>query len=154
MHMEDQVEIIKAINASRPFVISLLQSEKLPTADLPDQLENFYVAIKDNEVIGAIGLEKYGDCGLLRSMVVNSRYRSNGVASKLVTALERQAIKLGVTSMYLLTETASSYFERKGYEKVDRSVVPEQIKSTTEFSSTCPASATVMKKRITAELTS
>jgi len=89
----------------------------------------------------------------LRSMVVSSRYRSNGIASELVTALEKQAITLGVTSMYLLTETASSYFERKGYEKVDRSVVPEQIKSTTEFSSTCPSSATVMKKRITAEVT-
>ena len=50
--------------------------------------------------------------------------------------------------MYMFTETAPQYFERKGYEKISRDSVPKSIHASSEFSSVCPVSAIVMKKSL------
>ncbi len=143
-----QIEITKADDKFRQSIVSLLQAEKLPVKDLPSPLDNFFVAVEDNNVIGVIGLEQYDKCGLLRSMVVNIQYRNKNIASRLVNKLEEKAGSLGIESIYLLTETAMAYFEKKGYEKISRTEVPKSIQASTEFSSVCPDSAIVMKKAI------
>ncbi len=143
-----QIEIIKADDKLRQSIVSLLQAEKLTVEDLPSLLDNFFVAIEDNKVIGVIGLEQYDNCGLLRSMVVNNCYRNKNIASRLVNKLEEKAGSLGIESIYLLTETATAYFEKKGYEKISRTEVPKSIQASTEFSSVCPDSAIVMRKSI------
>jgi len=48
--------------------------------------------------------------------------------------------------LYLLTTTAESFFQNFGYRTVERSLVPDLIQETVEFSSLCPDDATVMKK--------
>lgn len=143
-----EINIVKATSRQRQEVINLLAEEHLPTADLPAQLDNFFVAADNHKVIAAIGLETYADCGLLRSMVVNKAYRNRHIAASLVNAIEALAKDSGIACMYLLTETAAVYFEKKGYEKIDRNDVPEAIKVSSEFSSVCPVSATVMKKQL------
>ncbi len=52
-------------------VIGLLRAADLPTAGLRPQLEDFLVADEDGRVVGAVGLEVYGDAALLRSAVVD-----------------------------------------------------------------------------------
>lgn len=52
----------------------------------------------------------------------------------------------GVETLYLLTTTAAGFFADRGYERVDRSVVPAPVRGTTQFSTLCPESATVMRK--------
>ena len=146
--MQEQFNIKKATADMWPTIISLLQSEKLPIDDLPDHQENFYVAIQNKKVIGVIGLERYCHNGLLRSMVVSKQHRNQGIASKLIDELEKQASKLHVTAIYLLTESAPAYFERKGFRKINRLEAPEKIKSTSEFSSICPAGAILMQKQL------
>jgi amino-acid N-acetyltransferase len=141
--------ITKATDEQRNAIISLLGTEKLPTEDLPTHLENFFVATDNNKVVGSIGLEKYGNCGLLRSMVVNRDYRNKNIAAALVMELETYALAQGIAEMYLLTETAAAYFERKGYSKVERDNVPTALRASSEFSLVCPVSATVMKKSLT-----
>ena len=146
MNTINHATITKAIAAQRQSIIQLLQAEKLPVDDLPASLDNFFVATDNNNVIAAIGVELYGDCGLLRSMVVDRDYRSKYIASQLVQELESHAKTNGVNCMYLLTETASQYFERKGYQRIARDQVPEPLKASSEFSHVCPVSAIVMKK--------
>jgi amino-acid N-acetyltransferase len=139
-------KIIRSKEDQRQSIISLLQAEKLPTEDLPGSLNNFFVALEGDAVIAAIGLEQYGNCGLLRSMVVNKEHRNKSIASALVKELENESIALGIDCIYLLTETAPLYFERKGYKAVTRDETPEAIKASSEFKNVCPASAIVMKK--------
>lgn len=137
-----------ATNHQRQAIIELLQGEKLPIEDLPASLDNFFVAMDNTKVVGAIGLELYGDYGLLRSMVVSKDHRNKSIASQLVQELEQYATTIGVNCMYLLTETAQNYFERKGYQKITRDEVPEGLKASSEFSHVCPISAIVMKKSL------
>ena len=149
MNRAYQTTITRATTNQRQSIIQLLQSEKLPVDDLPASLDTFFVATEDDNVIGAIGLELYGDCGLLRSMVVDKEHRNKNIASGLVQRLESHAKTIGINCMYLLTETAPQYFERKGYQRTTRDEVPESLKASSEFSHVCPVSAIVMKKPLT-----
>jgi amino-acid N-acetyltransferase len=142
------MKIIQANQTHRSAIIELLKNEKLPVADLPGNLDHFFVAVIDNEIIGAIGLEHYPPFGLLRSMVVRKDHRNQKVAAELVETLEQHAADLKIEWIYLLTETASPYFEKKNYQRVERTEVPDKIKQSTEFSSVCPVSAIVMKKAL------
>ncbi|HTD41439.1 MAG TPA: arsenic resistance N-acetyltransferase ArsN2 [Mucilaginibacter sp.] len=139
--------INEAINY-REAILALLSSEKLPEDDLSATLENFLVATGDDELTGTIGLEIYGDYGLLRSLVVKPAFRNQNIASKLVAQIETLASSKGLRAIFLLTETAPDYFARKGYQKITRNEVPAEVQRSSEFSHACPQSAIVMKKDI------
>ena len=144
--MNTEYKIENATNQQRELIVSLLESEGLPVNDLPGDLANFLVLLNDAKIIGVIGLERYDKSGLLRSLVVDKNYRNKNAASALVAGLEKVAHSLELDSIYLLTETAPNYFERKGYKRIERNEVPLPVQSSSEFSTTCPASAIVMKK--------
>ena len=129
-------------------VISLLQEEKLPVSDMPDSMEHFFLAMDGMKVIGAIGVEQYERFGLLRSLVVNKEYRNQNIASSLIKALEQHARTVAIDSIYLLTETAPHYFEKKGYRIIKREEVPAPVQASSEFSHVCPQSAIVMNKKL------
>ena len=140
--------IAKATNEQRQEIISMLQAENLPVEDLPVVLDNFFVAMEGGKLVGAIGLELYGNYGLLRSMVVGKAHRNRNIASQLLQVLEQYAKDKGSNAIYLLTETASQYFERKNYRQVSREDVPNELQGSSEFSHVCPVTAVVMKKAI------
>jgi amino-acid N-acetyltransferase len=139
------------IDQAQPYqeqVIALLAAEKLPVADLPETLDNFIVAIQDAKVVGVAGVEIYGNYGLLRSLAVKPDNRGSGIASKLLARLDITSKQKGLTELYILTETAPDYFERKGFAKITRESVPTEVQGSSEFSHVCPVSAIVMKKSI------
>lgn len=140
--------IQKATREDRAALVSLLQSQKLPTEDLPAVPEDFFIATEEDKLVGLIGLERYGTHGLLRSLVVHPDYRNRQIAERLVEHLEETATASGITSLYLLTQTAEKYFRRKGYQTITRSNVPPALVQSSEFSHVCPASATVMEKAL------
>ena len=139
------MEITEAINY-REDIIALLSSEKLPTSDLPVSLNNFLVMIDNDEMIGVIGLETYGNYGLLRSLAVHPGSRNRNIAGKLVEQIEKLAKTEGLKAIFLLTETAPGYFSRKGYQVIARSEIHAEIQQSSEFSHICPQSAIAMKK--------
>jgi amino-acid N-acetyltransferase len=139
------MQIEKAENY-RAKVIDLLATEKLPSDDLPQTLENFVVAKQDEDIIGVAGIEIYDSYGLLRSVAVSAAYRGKGIANQLLDNVERLAAAKPLREIYLLTETAPEYFSKKGYQKITRAQVPAEVQQSTEFSHVCPQSAIVMKK--------
>ncbi len=139
--------IAQATNQRETIAATLLLA-KLPIEDLPETLDNFLVAIENGRLIGVIGLEIYGDYGLLRSLAVLPAHRNKGIAGKLIERLESLAGLKGLKELYLLTETAPEYFASKAFQKISRDEVPDEVKTSSEFSHVCPASAIVMKKSI------
>jgi len=130
----------------REAIARILSAEKLPVDDLPELLDNFLVAIESEELIGVAGLEIYGAYGLLRSLAVVAAYRNQGLAWKLIERVESLAATMGLKELFLLTGTAPGYFAGKGFQKISRDEVPEELKQSSEFSHVCPVSAIVMKK--------
>ena len=146
--MRNQIDIIPFNSEYRAALISLLQSERLPVEDLPQDLSNFYMAIDNGSIVGAIGLEIYDRSGLLRSLVVKPEYRKMKIATSLVDELEKQARTFGINEIYLLTETARNYFSKIGYEETGRDEAPASLKESSEFSHVCPSTAIFMRKKV------
>ena len=126
----------------------LLAANDLPHDDVHSGAATFFVAESGDEVVGVGGLEVYGSVALLRSVVVEAWARGEGYGSALCDALEARARDAGVDVLYLLTTTAAEFFERRGYEVVERDAAPAEISETSEFRDLCPASATCMRKRL------
>ena len=140
--------LIEPINNKSADIAEILSAEKLPVDDLPGTLDNFLAATENGLTIGVVGLEIYGVYGLLRSLAVLPGYRGKGIAGKLIEQLESLAARSGLKALYLLTETAPEYFAGKGFQKITRDEVPDEVKQSSEFSHVCPVSAIVMKKSI------
>ena len=70
--------------------------------------------------MAAAAIERFGDDGLLRSVVVAPDHRGSGVGQALVAAAEALAREAGIRDLWLLTETAIDWFPRLGYEVVER----------------------------------
>jgi amino-acid N-acetyltransferase len=126
-----------------------LQINKLPIEDIQD-----YYAIKGRmflgyydelgELVGSGGLELHGDAALLRSVAVKETARGSSLGHRIVTDLISQAKKSNSKHIFLLTETAQSYFERFGFKEINRNEVPDPIRASSEFTHVCPTSAICM----------
>ena len=130
-------------------IVALLAAADLCHDDLaPEHMAHFLTIREGGELIGTVGLEVFGSDALLRSLIVASSHRGEGLGIQLVEGIEAHAHDIGVTSLYLLTTTADRFFDRHGYEQIERASVPEAIGATTEFVSFCPDSAVCMRKRL------
>jgi amino-acid N-acetyltransferase len=111
-----------------------------------ENFSGFHVAeIPGGGVVGAIGLEVYGDTGLLRSAVVASSVRGMGIGSRLYDRLISHARDRGIHRLLLLTNTAADYFGKRGFRPIDQKTVTGAVTSSVEFSGACPSHATCME---------
>ncbi|HSQ33197.1 MAG TPA: arsenic resistance N-acetyltransferase ArsN2, partial [Gemmatimonadaceae bacterium] len=101
-------------------------------------------------LVGVAGLEVCCNNALLRSVAVDPAWRSHGIGRALVTRLIADAESRGIHALYLLTTSAERYFPGFGFREITRDEVPEDVRATAEFRSACPASATVMRRPVTA----
>jgi amino-acid N-acetyltransferase len=131
-----------------PSIRMHLDAAGLPVEDLgPSRMNRFLVAQSNTRnLLGAIGLERFGNIGLLRSLVVVDDARCQGLGRELVLGLEKYALKLNISELWLLTIDADQFFQRTGFSIMDRDRVPEEVASTKEFSELCPANAFLMQK--------
>ena len=127
--------------------LDLIKKNDLPADDISDQTKLFVIE-ENNAVIGTVGIELYGKEALLRSLSVDANKRSLGIGKQLVDFIENFATRQQASNIYLLTTTAEKFFHKKEYIVVNREDVPEIIRSSSEFSKVCPASAIVMKKQL------
>lgn len=74
--------------------------------------------------------------------------RVTEIGKSLISQLTNYALQKGIVQLYLLTTTASKYFTREGFNVIDRNLVPDLIKKTSEFKDLCPSSAICMNKII------
>ncbi len=128
-----------------------LAKANLPVEDLDAPGPLFWrFETTDSMPVGFGGLEIHGEDALLRSLVILPPLRSRGLGAAVVAQLENEAALHGCRAVWLLTEAASGFFDRLGYAKCDRAVVPPKIRETREFAALCPASANVLVKRLPA----
>ena len=124
----------------------LLTAAHLPAGGLAEQFGPAYaVAEADGAIVGAEGIEQYGDAGLLRSAVVRDDWRGRGVGDMLTRDRLAWAERAGLQELWLLTTTAADYFPRFGFTRADRATAPDAVQASREFAEACPASAVAMR---------
>lgn len=140
--------IVPAEARDLPAVRRLLDAQQLPLDDLDAHSGTMVVARNGDEVVGAAAVELYADGALLRSVVVSPSAQGQGLGHRLTDAALEVARSRGVVTAFLLTTTAERFFPRLGFEPISRGDVPDSVQASVEFQTACPASATVMRKRL------
>lgn len=125
-------------------VTGLLRQCGLPFADCHEHISHFIGVFNEGCLIATGGIEVLGSSGLLRSVAVAAAWRGNGVGDMVVRQLHDQAAQMRIKRLYLLTETAETYFHALGYQALSRKNLPLDITHTQQFVSLCPASAQAM----------
>ena len=131
-----------------PVILQMLRGANLPSQGVSEHLDTFLVAQSDTEIVGTIGLELYGDIGLLRSAAVRESHRSSGVGTLLYEHLRELATSQGVQSLVLLTTTAEKYFAKKGFATIDPKPLTGSILTSSEFTGACPSTAVCMEQKL------
>ncbi len=137
-----RTSVMPATADDRAEVVALLTAAKLPLDGLDACFpHDTIVARIDGALVGVAGLERWGTCGLLRSVAVAAGVRGSGIGSALIA--ERLCIaKLdGLSSVYLLTAGADRYFGERGFVTVERAALPAILAGSTQL--TLPAVAMV-----------
>ena len=124
--------------------IEILKQQELPYSDLNNKKIYKMGAFSKNKLIGIAGLEIYNLSGLFRSLAVEKTYQAQGTGKKLYQSIIAQSLVDGLNRLYLLTTTAEKYFEKLGWNKINRNDVPDDVKQSTEFSDLCPSTAICM----------
>ncbi len=127
----------------------LLAENDLHHEDItPPMLNHFLLGFDGPCLVGVVGLEIKSRSALLRSLAVDVKFRSRGIATELVRRIEDYARSLKIDTLYLLTMTAEQFFSSHGFQYAQRNSAPVAIQETTEFKSRCPASAICMTKNL------
>jgi len=137
-------EILPAQGVDWPAIREVVTSGGLPLDGLEQHLATTIVARDGGGILGCAALELYGGDALLRSVAVASKRRRSGVGLALTAAAIQLAHRHGVRTLWLLTETAVEFSPRFGFEVTSRGAVPASVRTSVEFTSACPESATVM----------
>lgn len=96
-------------------------------SDLYDHLRDFFVFTKNRGVVGICALHIcWEDLAEIRSLVVKEEARSKGIGAKLVRACLAESKALGVKRIFALTYRPG-FFERQGFNQVDKAVLPHKI---------------------------
>lgn len=140
--------IERATDGDLTGVMRLLEENHLPVVGLADHFAHALVARDEGTIVGSAALEVYGDGALLRSVAVAPALRGRGLGRDLTAAAIDLAQEIHAPALYLLTTTADGYFPKFGFERITRADVPASVQSSIEFTSACPSSATVMRKRL------
>ena len=138
--------IERALDSDRSAIERLLTANGLPLDGLDIALPTAVVARGEGGVVGCAAFEPYGSVGLLRSICVAAPLRGTGLGRKLVGATEQLAAAVGISELFLLTETAETWFPRLGYVPTPRASLPAALMTSSEFTGACPDSAAVLHK--------
>lgn len=85
--------------------------------ELTQVINNFFVYIKNDDIIGCCSLEVYNKkLAEIRSLVVDENYRNQGIGKKLVDACLQKARDLKIYEILTITDK-DIFFEKMGFNK-------------------------------------
>lgn len=121
----------KATTADVEWIISLLRNANINDRGVDKHLHRFLVVedpAQSNSRVGTVGLEVYGEQGLLRSFVMESESWNATAGLQLIGVVLAYTGRLGLRNIYLLTGMAQTIFEHFGFREVDWEKVPADIR--------------------------
>lgn len=126
----------------------MLQDNDLCVEDIPQVIDELFIAYKGSSIIGIGGVEKHGNFGLLRSVAIVSSFRAKGYGTALCNKLIEQAKIDNLSELFLLTMNAESFFNRLGFQRIPRDEIPQEMQDTAEFKTLCPVSSVCMQLKL------
>lgn len=125
--IEDVQGLLKLIEPLESDGILVKRSREL----LEREIGSFTVMEKDGLIIGCAALYPFSEptSAELACMAVHKDYRRDGRAAKLLTHIERQALKLGINKLYVLTTQTAHWFLEQGFVETLVELLPVERKA-------------------------
>ena len=96
-------------------------------ASLYENIQNFFVAEIDGEVIGCCSLAVvWSDLAEVKSLAVQSDHNGKGIGRKLVLRCIERGHELGVAKIFTLT-LEPVFFEKVGFARIKRMDLPMKV---------------------------
>ncbi|HEX2089877.1 MAG TPA: GNAT family N-acetyltransferase, partial [Actinomycetota bacterium] len=127
-----------------PGIEQLVSSSGLNPTGTKERLPTTIVSHDDGRLTATACVEDFGPTGLLRSVAVREDLRGQGLGLLVVAAALHGARRRGIDHAVLFTESAGPFFERLGFERIERSELPRSIQQSAQAAGECPASAVAM----------
>eukprot|EP00747_Dinoflagellata_sp_TGD_P052763 gnl/TRDRNA2_/TRDRNA2_148084_c1_seq1.p1 gnl/TRDRNA2_/TRDRNA2_148084_c1~~gnl/TRDRNA2_/TRDRNA2_148084_c1_seq1.p1 ORF type:complete len:564 (-),score=55.94 gnl/TRDRNA2_/TRDRNA2_148084_c1_seq1:53-1534(-) len=100
-----------------------------PSQELEGDLQNTYLLIRDGACLACGMLKKYSDSQAeIACLAVNPAYRRSGRGETMLSFLEREALRLGVSEVFVLSTQSMQWFLERGFQAVDPKMLPESRK--------------------------
>ena len=123
--IEDVAGIIELIRPLEEQGALVKRSREL----LETEISCFNVIIRDGAVVGCAALYPFQKSGELACLATHPDYRNNERGELLLQAIEKQARKLGLNSLFVLTTQSVHWFQERGFEPGSPGELPVQKKS-------------------------
>ena len=97
------------------------------TVTLYESVQEFTVAVEDNEIVGCGALHVlWEDLAEVRTVAVVERLRGTGVGHQIMQAIEDRARSIGVKRIFCLT-FETEFFGRHGFEEIQGTPVEADV---------------------------
>lgn len=144
------ITVEQASADSLPEILELLSAVDLPQEGVKEHLNGFLIARSGGgRLVGCVGLEQYGELGLLRSAAILPEHQGQFIGSKLVRRLLQNAAHNGIAEVVLLTTTAKDYFQTKfGFQEKGRADYEKRLVASPEWKLPRCSSAVLMALKL------
>ncbi len=121
--IDDVEKIYKLINDFAAKNVMLPRS----LSELYENIRDLFVFIQDDTLVGCAALHIFWkDLAEIKSVAVLESSQRHGVGKKLVRVCIREARKLRIAKMFVLTYVPE-FFEKCGFRKVEKETLPHKI---------------------------
>ena len=121
--IDDVEKIYKLINDFAAKNVMLPRS----LSELYENIRDFFVFIQDDTLVGCAALHIFWkDLAEIKSVAVQEAAQRKGIGRKLVRVCIREARKLRIAKMFVLTY-APEFFEKCGFRRVEKETLPHKI---------------------------
>ncbi len=122
-----------------------MQSSQGKPCDSPINCDSCIEPIRDCRMLSFGTLPRISAAPFCRSQTIIQETRTWSTTNR--SSIE-PCNSANVSDVYLLTETASMFFSRFGFESIPRTKIPMNVQQSIEFTTLCPDTATVMRKML------
>lgn len=125
----------------------------LPSHDESDGRSTFFVAESERGIIGVCGIEQCeGSVALLRSLGVMPGYRKQRIGRRLIHRAISHVQDRGIERLFVLTESATDYFQNSGFIAQERKSAPNELKGSLSLGGHTPSSALLLVRVLRPDL--
>ena len=116
-----------------PQLASLIVSGELPPFFLEPYIDGFLVVEHEGRLVGAGGVEFYGEDAVIRSVVVDAAARGLGLGLDIARLLEEDALASGARDIFLFTLHAWNFWRRLGYVDLALDQWPDTVRENWQY---------------------
>ncbi len=122
-HINDVEQMNKLVNHFAQKDLMLAR----PLGELYENIRDYYVYVENGSIVGCTALHVFWkDLAEIKSVAVEEDHQNKGIGKQLIQKCLEEGKALGISRLFVLTYIPE-FFERMGFARVDKELLPHKI---------------------------